>query len=91
MILARHDHSVPTRTGTALRDALGRPRTIYLPLGILFVDANAPVADNSAYTALVVRSLQLSEGPKLVLHSDYQSTNIPVPDGLIGSQAVLIK
>ena len=45
----------------------------------------------SAYTALVVRSLQLSEGPKLVLHSDYQSTNIPVPDGLIGGQAVLIK
>lgn len=65
--------------------------TIYLPLGILFVDANAPVADNSAYTALVVRSLQLSEGPKLVLHSDYESTNIPVPDGLIGGQAVLIK
>jgi hypothetical protein len=65
--------------------------TIYLPLGILLVDANAPVADNSAYTALVVRSLQLSEGPKLVLHSDYQSTDIPVPDGLIGSQAVLIK
>jgi hypothetical protein len=65
--------------------------TIYLPLGILLVDANAPVADNSAYTALVVRSLQLSEGPKLVLRSDYQSTDIPVPDGLIGSQAVLIK
>lgn len=65
--------------------------TIYLPLGILFIDANAPVADNSAYTALVVRSLQLSEGPKLVLHSDYQSTDIPVPDGLIGGQAVLIK
>ena len=63
--------------------------TIYLPLGILFVDANAPVADNSAYTALVVRSLQLSEGPKLVLHSDYKSTSIPVPDGLISSQAVL--
>ena len=65
--------------------------TIYLPLGILFIDANAPVADNSAYTALVVRSLQLSEGPNLVLHSDYQSTNIPVPDGLIGGQAVLIQ
>jgi Flp pilus assembly protein TadG len=65
--------------------------TIYLPLGILFIDANAPVADNSAYTALVVRSLQLSEGPKLVLHSDYKSTDIPVPDGLIGGQAVLIK
>ena len=63
--------------------------TIYLPLGILFVDANAPVADNSAYTALVARSLQLSEGPKLVLNSDHKSTSIPVPEGLISGQAIL--
>ena len=63
--------------------------TIYLPLGILFVDANAPVADNSAYTALVVRSLQLSKGPNLVLNSDYKSTSIPVPDGLIVGRPVL--
>ncbi len=68
------------------RNLLG---TIYLPVGILLVDANAPVADNSAYTAIVVRSLQLREGPKLVLHSDYQDTNIPVPDGLIGVRAFL--
>jgi Putative Flp pilus-assembly TadE/G-like len=68
------------------RNLLG---TIYLPVGILLVDANAPVADNSAYTAIVVRSLQLREGPKLVLHSDYQDTDIPVPDGLIGVHAVL--
>lgn len=63
--------------------------TIYLPLGILFVDANAPVADNSAYTALVVRSLQLSKGPNLVLNSDYKSSSIPVPDGLIVGRPVL--
>jgi len=63
--------------------------TIYLPLGILFVDANAPVADNSAYTALVVRSLQLSKGPKLVLHGDYKNSDIPVPDGLIVGRPVL--
>ena len=63
--------------------------TIYLPLGILLVDANAPVADNSAYTAIVVRSLQLREGPNLVLHSDYQSTDIPVPDGLFTRGVIL--
>lgn len=33
LILARHDHSVPTKTGKALYEALGRPRTIWLPLG----------------------------------------------------------
>ena len=68
------------------RNLLG---TIYLPLGILLVDANAPVADNSAYTAIVVRSLQLREGPKLVLHSDYQSTDVPVPEGLFNGRVVL--
>jgi Flp pilus assembly protein TadG len=68
------------------RNLLG---TIYLPLGILLVDANAPVADNSAYTAIVVRSLQLREGPKLVLHSDYQSTDVPVPEGLFTGRVVL--
>ena len=63
--------------------------TIYLPVGILLVDANSPVADNSDYTAIVVRSLQLREGPNLVLHSNYQGSSIPVPDGLIGVHAVL--
>lgn len=33
LILARHDRAVPTHTGEALRSALGRPRTIFLPLG----------------------------------------------------------
>jgi Flp pilus assembly protein TadG len=68
------------------RNLLG---TIYLPVGILLVDANAPVADNSAYTAIVVRSLQLREGPNLVLHSDYQTTDVPVPDGLFTGRIVL--
>lgn len=63
--------------------------TIYLPNGKLRIDANAPVADNSAYTALVVRSLELDEGPNLVLHSDYNSTEVPVPKGLITSRVVL--
>lgn len=63
--------------------------TIYLPVGTLLIDASAPVADNSAYTALIVRSLQLREGPKLVLHSDYEATDIPVPKGLIGGRVML--
>ncbi len=33
LVLARLDRSVPTRCGLALRDALGRPATIFLPLG----------------------------------------------------------
>jgi hypothetical protein len=63
--------------------------TIYLSQGTLLVDANAPVADNSAYTALVVRSLQLQAGPKMVLRSDYDATDVPLPSGLKAGQIVL--
>ena len=68
------------------RNLLG---TIYLPVGTLLVDANAPVADQSAYTAIVAYSLQLQEGPDLQLNGDYDSTDVPVPEGLIVSRAVL--
>ena len=56
--------------------------TIYLSRGTLVVDANKPVADQSAYTAIVARKLTLKAGPNLVLNSDYDSTDIPVPVGL---------
>jgi len=68
------------------RNLLG---TIYLPAGVLLIDANSPVADKSDYTAIVVRSLQLREGPKLVLHSDYEKSDVPVPEGLIRGSPVL--
>jgi Flp pilus assembly protein TadG len=56
--------------------------TIYLSRGTLVVDASKPVADQSAYTAIVARTLRLKAGPNLVLNSDYGSTDIPVPAGL---------
>ncbi len=63
--------------------------TIYLPLGTLRVAANSPVADKSAYTAIIADMLDLDQGPDLVLHSDYGSTDVPVPEGLIGGRVVL--
>jgi Flp pilus assembly protein TadG len=65
--------------------------TIYLPRGILRVDAEAPVAAASAYTALVVQGLELAGGPNLVINSDYDKTLVPVPEGLIGGRVLLIK
>lgn len=58
--------------------------TFYLPNSTLFIDANAPVADQSAYTAVVARKLTLDAGPNLVLNSDYGATDIPVPGALSG-------
>lgn len=56
--------------------------TIYLPRGRLIVDADQPVGDMSAYTVIVAHRLELFEGPHLVLNSNYDATDIPVPRGV---------
>ena len=64
--------------------------TIYFPVSSLVVDAKTPVADQSAYTAIVVRSLELNFGPNLVLNSNYSLTDVPVPAGIAGSSQVVL-
>ena len=56
--------------------------TIYLPTGTLTIDANQPIADLSAYTAIVARSVQANAGPTITLNTNYSQTDIPVPDGI---------
>lgn len=56
--------------------------TFYTPHSILRINANAPVADRSAYTAIVSGRLWLQQGPTLVLNADYALTDVPVPDGI---------
>jgi Flp pilus assembly protein TadG len=56
--------------------------TIYMPEARLIIDATKPIADRSAYTVLVVRQLDLHDGPNLILNSDYSATEVPVPKGL---------
>lgn len=63
--------------------------TIYLPRGNLVIDADNEVADQSAYTAIVVRKLKMESGPNLVLNTDYDDTTVPVPEGLGGSKGDL--
>ena len=65
--------------------------TLYLKNSVLLINAEAPVADASAYTALIVGRLWLQEGPTLHLNADYTETEVPVPDGLIGRAPVLVK
>lgn len=59
--------------------------TLYLSRGRLEVDAGNPVADQSAYTAIVVRRLTLYGGPHLVLNTNYDATDVPVPQGIRGA------
>lgn len=58
--------------------------TIYVPKGELRIDAQSPIADQSAYTAIVADTMRLYGGPHLVLNTDYGATDIPVPEGIKG-------
>lgn len=55
---------------------------IYLPRGTLIIDANAPVADLSARTAVIVRQFVMSGRPHLVINLNYNATDVPAPSGI---------
>jgi Flp pilus assembly protein TadG len=59
--------------------------TIYVPQGELIIDASNPIADQSAYTAIVADKMRLYGGPHLVLNTRYSETEVPVPDGIRGA------
>ncbi|MBX9933253.1 MAG: Tad domain-containing protein [Methylobacterium sp.] len=61
--------------------------TIYLPVGRLIIDSKKPVADQSAYTVIIARQINLYDGPDLQLNARYGSTDIPVPKGVGPSSA----
>ena len=66
------------------RNLLG---TIYLPAGRLIIDSKKPIADQSAYTVIIARLVNLYDGPDLVLNARYGATDIPVPNGVGPSSA----
>jgi hypothetical protein len=66
-------------------DARKMVGTIYIPKGELRIDATAPVADKSPYTAIVADKMRLYGGPHLILNTDYSETDIPVPQGIAGA------
>ncbi len=68
-------------SSTGARELVG---TFYLPNSSLQIDAEGPVADKSAYTAIVARNLKLLKGPHLVLNTNYGATNVPVPRMIAG-------
>src|SRR5690606_27885348 len=56
--------------------------TIYLPRGAFLIDAEQDVADESEFTVLVVRQLEMKGAPRLVLNTGYGLTDVPVPEGV---------
>lgn len=65
--------------------------TIYLPRGKLVVNTDEAVSDESAYTAIIAKRLELSGAPELYLHTDYHATDVPVPAGLGSTSGAHLK
>jgi hypothetical protein len=64
-----------------------------MPNSSLYIDSKKPIADRSAYTVIVARTVELYDGPNLVLNSDYGATTVPVPKGVgpLGATISLVK
>jgi len=61
------------------RELLG---TFYLPRGELEVKSGSPIADSSAYTAIIAKRFSMAGSPTLVLNTDYAATDVPTPEGV---------
>ena len=59
--------------------------TIYLSRGRLTIGGSAKVGTESAYTAIVARMLEVTGGPQVVLNTNYDKTDVPVPNGIKGA------
>ncbi len=53
--------------------------TIYLPKSTFYASVDAPVAQSSAYTAIIANKIALDGQVNLVLNDDYGATDVPVP------------
>jgi hypothetical protein len=58
---------------------------IYLPKGELLVKGTGNFAGASEWTAVIARTIAISDGPSIQLHSDYAASDIPVPDTISGA------
>lgn len=72
-------------SSSAARELLG---TVYIPNAELLVlgKNKNKIADQSAWTVIVARSMQLKENPDLVINKNYAGANVPVPGG-VGDKA----
>jgi hypothetical protein len=56
---------------------------VYIPSATLDVTGTSDsVADQSAWTVVVAKSLQLTGSPNLVINANYAGSNVPVPAGV---------
>ncbi|QYF85806.1 TadE/TadG family type IV pilus assembly protein [Brevundimonas sp. PAMC22021] len=55
---------------------------IYVPRAKLIVEGKSDVARDTPWTVVVARALELKGSASLFINANYQSSNVPVPDGV---------
>jgi len=60
--------------------------TIYLPMTKLLVSSSGDVAEDSQWSVIVARNIELIDNARLVINSDYEGSPVPVPIG-VGNKA----
>jgi Flp pilus assembly protein TadG len=56
--------------------------TIYIPNAHLVVDTPGNVAQNSAWSVIVAKTLTLKQNPVLTINTNYTGSGVPVPEGV---------
>jgi hypothetical protein len=85
VIFTAHDMKAGTSHSILSENAQNIVGTIYMPTAELRIDGSAQIGGDAAYTALVVHDLKIYGGPHIVLNTDYNKTDVPVPDGIRGA------
>lgn len=87
-VVIDYDTGLPKAKEHRIRsdDARELVGTIYVPRNRLLIDGDRPIASDSAYTVIIAREFALAEGPEVILNTDYDATDVPVPDG-VGNKA----
>jgi len=68
-----------TISSNQVRELLG---TIYIPGSELYVSSSGNVAQDSAWSVIVAKSLTLANNPVLVINKNYIGSGVPVPEGV---------
>ncbi|OYU76778.1 MAG: hypothetical protein CFE32_08710 [Alphaproteobacteria bacterium PA3] len=74
-----------TISSNRVRELLG---TIYIPGSELYISAAGNVAQDSAWSVIVAKSITLDKNPILVINKNYAGSNVPVPVGVGPSSGV---
>lgn len=68
-----------TISSNRVRELLG---TIYIPGSELYISAAGNVAQDSAWSVIVAKSITLDKNPMLVINKNYVGSGVPVPEGV---------